>query len=230
MRTLQTWQTTLATALCFTSTLAVLGLLRHSGQDGAQRGPQERARTAAHEGARTGVCDGSVDLDMVPPPRASLAGRLLVASPSLDDGYFAGTVIYLLADSDHGAIGVVLNRPRDHEEQQDIALWDGGPVGRARVFVLHDDLADADSTRIGDVAVAADPGAMLEEMFAGRGPPSRGKSARVFVGYAGWGAGQLDREIAQGAWRTAPADPRLLLSSDTATLTTSAYQQLAVIR
>lgn len=210
MRTQTSFAATLTTTLCLASTMAVLGLLHADAPS--------RACESGADGEREGV-----DL-----PRASLVGRLLVASPALDDPYFAGTVIYMLADDAHGAIGVVINRARDHVEHQDVALWDGGPVGRERVFVLHDDLTAARAVRIGDVAVESDP-AILDELFSGRGPPSRGGAARVFVGYAGWGPGQLDGEIAAGAWRTASAPAGLVLSSDPASITTSAYATLALI-
>jgi putative transcriptional regulator len=185
MRTLTALQTTLATALCLSSTLAVLMVLR----------AEERALPDS----------SAVEV------QSSLAGRLLVASPDLNDPYFAGTVIYMLAHDDNGALGVVLNRRRDHEEPQGVTLWDGGPVGRNRVFVLHDDVTARGSVQIDDVAVATDP-AILDELFAGRGPAH----ARVFVGYAGWGPGQLEGEIADGAWHTETVDARdrahLLLS------------------
>lgn len=196
MRTLQSY---LAITLCLTSTMAVLAVLRI---------PQQAPTSVARE------------------VEGSLAGKVLVASPDMDDPYFADTVIYMLADDASGSLGVVLNRARDHEEPG-VPVDDGGPVGRNRVFMLHDDLLDQDSVRIGDVAVAADT-ALLDELFDGRGRfADKGcdarTRARVFVGYAGWGPGQLDSEREHGAWMVRELSADVVLSRSHAMITSAAY-------
>lgn len=135
----------------------------------------------------------------------TLAGQVLVAAPGLRDPVFADTMIYLLADDAQGTLGVVLNRPRD--VRPDLVVWDGGPVGRDRVFVLHDDLADPRSVVVGSVAVATEP-SVLVDLLDGSGPTH----ARVFVGSAGWGPGQLARELEAGAWVVAEPGPGMVLS------------------
>jgi putative transcriptional regulator len=228
MRTLQSY---LAITLCLTSTMAVLAVLRSSTTAEPELSlvspsyPSEATGCAV--GADNWVADDRADrgrVDVI--ERASLAGRVLVASPDMNDPYFAGTVIYMLADDESGSFGVVLNRARDHEEPG-VTLNDGGPVGRDRVFMLHDDVLERGSVRIGDVAVAADS-ELLDEHFNGRGRfASRdGAKARVFVGYAGWGPGQLDSELLHGAWRVRDLSSRVLLSPNHSAITQAAYAGL----
>lgn len=215
MRTIQAYFTT---TLCLTSTMAVLVMLRASS---AAEMNEPALVTSTHVTYGDFGADGEPEEHQY--QRVSLAGRVLVAAPDMNDPYFSGTVIYMLADDDSGALGVVLNRVRDHEEPGPVTIWDGGPVGRDRVFVLHDDLGDEASVNIGGVAVAADP-AILDELFEQRGrfakaDADQGRNratARVFVGYAGWGPGQLDNELAHSAWRVTDLSPDLVLSQDRA--------------
>lgn len=124
-----------------------------------------------------------------------LTGDLLVAVPGLDDPYFADTVIYLLAHDESGALGVVLNQPRVVSDDR-FTIYEGGPVAMGRVLALHDQPNRGAEIEPG-VYVAAD-GYIVDEILHGQ---ARG---RVFLGYAGWGPGQLERELAEGAWRVAP--------------------------
>lgn len=127
---------------------------------------------------------------------ASLAGDVLFAAPALDDPYFGGTAIYLVAHDESGALGVVLNRPRDLGGNE-APIFEGGPVGRDRVVVLHDDAARGVEVEPG-IYAAADP-SIIEAVIHG---DTLGK---VFVGYAGWGPGQLERELSEGAWLVSDA-------------------------
>jgi putative AlgH/UPF0301 family transcriptional regulator len=123
----------------------------------------------------------------------SLAGAMLVAAPDLDDPYFNGARIYLLLHDSEGAVGVVLNRSHGHA-----GVSEGGPVGRDQVIVLVDEhAAPRGSLRVGSgVSVLTEPEHLDDEIVLAH--------ARVFVGYAGWGPGQLEGEIARGAWRIEP--------------------------
>lgn len=185
----------LTTVLCTSSTILVGGFLA---------GPQDTCAEAWHGGdgeAERHDGDGVFTYGLDP----SLAGQVLIAAPHLHDPYFAGTMIYLLADDEGGSLGVVLNRPH-HALKPGLTIWDGGPVGRDRVFVLHDDLDDPRSVVVNGVAVAADP-AVLNDVLDDMGA----LHARIFVGYAGWAPGQLDQELAGGAWIVAePADGMVL--------------------
>jgi putative transcriptional regulator len=156
--------------------------------------PPDGAAVVADEGA-----DG--ELERAP---ASLAGDLLVAAPDLQDPYFAGTTIYLLAHDDSGAVGLVLNRPRDTGERH-LPLFDGGPVGHGTVVALVSDASRGIEVEPGVYASADLP--ILDSVLHGS------TLGRVFIGYAGWGPGQLERELAGGAWQVAPASPEDVLGA-----------------
>lgn len=122
----------------------------------------------------------------------SLAGRLLVATPLIGDGIFDRSVVALLAHSDEGAFGVVLNRPTATPAVELLDGWgpraaapavvfDGGPVGPDRVIGMAGD---------GPVDLHADPA------DANGGPDE----LRLFVGSAGWSPGQLESELGERAW------------------------------
>jgi putative transcriptional regulator len=153
---------------------------------------------------------------------ASLKNQLLIAMPSLEDPNFARTVTYICEHGEHGAMGIVINRPTDlrladvlkHMEisggmgeagEQTVFL--GGPVEEERGFVLHTESRDWDSTlQIEDGIGITTSRDILEAMARGEGP---GKTL-VALGYAGWGAGQLEQEIQQNAWLSGPVDRAIL--------------------
>src|SRR5580704_6665976 len=136
----------------------------------------------------------------------SLAGRLLVAAPALQDPNFIRTVVLVGVHNDEGAMGVVLNRPSDVTVGEAVpsleeaaggleTVFVGGPVQRTSIVLLAEfDEPDAAGLlvvgRIGFPATDAEPDALA-------GTVAR---ARVFAGYAGWGAGQLDAELDGGDW------------------------------
>jgi putative transcriptional regulator len=137
------------------------------------------------------------------------AGRLLVANPLLPDPNFDRTVILLLAYTEEGALGLVLNRPSDTDLGAPLPRWEqlaaspavvfvGGPVQHQEVICLARTSAPGDTpggwrpvtSEVGTLDLDLDPdsiGSAFEEV-------------RVFAGYAGWGSGQLEDEIAAGAW------------------------------
>ncbi|MGA8218514.1 MAG: YqgE/AlgH family protein [Solirubrobacterales bacterium] len=137
----------------------------------------------------------------------SLNGRLLIASPSMPD-YFNRTVILMVEHSEEGAFGLVLNRPSETtvgESSPELAeligdehvLHIGGPVQPNAVTAIGDHLDPAGATKliVGTVGMVD-----LEN------PPELSRM-RVFAGYAGWGAGQLEGELEQEAWIIEGAHP-----------------------
>jgi putative transcriptional regulator len=132
----------------------------------------------------------------------TVTGRLIVASPSLVDPNFARTIVVVCEHDDDGAIGVVLNRATsepvdahlphlaDHVTSPPV-VFVGGPVQPEVAVALAE---GTDAPFLGGVGLA-DP----EVEPAGR--------VRVFSGYAGWGPGQLDAELEEGAWAVVDADP-----------------------
>lgn len=152
----------------------------------------------------------------------SLAGQLLVAMPTMQDPRFARSVICLCAHSPDGAMGLVLNRavPRLSFDgllrqlgvepvppQREIRLVAGGPVEEGRGFVLHSAewTAEGSLPVEGGWALTANVD-ILKAIAAGGGP----RHCVLALGYAGWGPGQLDAEIAENAWLIAPPDEALL--------------------
>ncbi len=171
---------------------------------------------------------------------ARLTGQLLIAMPAMDDPRFAQAVIYVCAHTEDGAMGLVLNRPLANQTFEDLlrqlevspapptrtlALCDGGPMDAARGFVLH----TADWTGNGslqvDQAVALTASLdVLKAVAAGEGP----RAALLALGYASWGAGQLDEEIAANVWLSAPAPLDLVFDQDYPTKWRRAFASLRV--
>jgi putative transcriptional regulator len=137
----------------------------------------------------------------------SLSGQLLIASPSMAD-YFRRTVVLVIEHTPEGAFGLVLNRPSETtlgEAVPDLAdligdehvLHIGGPVQSNAVTAIgeHSEPEAATKLIVGTVGMVD-----LDQ------PPELGK-LRVFAGYAGWAAGQLDGELEAEAWIVEPAEP-----------------------
>lgn len=144
-------------------------------------------------------------------------GRLLLATPPLDDPNFDRTVIYVLEHHDEGALGVVLNRPSGEELGEPLEVWvplqsdpseifSGGPVEPDALIALartEHPLAEEEehlaplNPDIASADLAADPTLLVDTISA----------LRVFRGYAGWGPGQLEGEIDAGAWLILDAEP-----------------------
>lgn len=141
----------------------------------------------------------------------SLRGHLLVAGPALDDPSFRRTVVLVGEHGDEGAMGVVLNRVSDVTVEEavppmalltarDELVYLGGPVQPQAVVVLAD-FADPSQA---EVMVVDNVGFLPGEVDA-VDDLGELRSVRVFAGYAGWGPGQLEGELAEGAWVILPA-------------------------
>jgi putative transcriptional regulator len=148
----------------------------------------------------------------------STKGRLLVATPDLGDPNFSRTVVLMLEHDEDGAIGVVLNRPSETDVAELFPDWRstvadpsvafvGGPVSPDSVIALaRGDLAEPTDgwapvlDTLGTVDLAREPDALAVDV----------REVRVFAGYAGWSAGQLEGELALGGWfvlDSVPEDP-----------------------
>ena len=159
---------------------------------------------------------------MTPELASDLTNHFLLAMPGMGDPNFDGSVVFVAEHNDKGALGLVINRPMDIDlgtlfERIDLRLehkvrrlepvFYGGPVQTDRGFVLHRPVGAWGAT----VAVGGDVGLtssrdVLEAYAAGEGPDR----LIVTLGYAGWGPGQLEDEIARNAWLTTQADLRVL--------------------
>lgn len=144
----------------------------------------------------------------------SFRGRLLVATPLLSDGIFDRTVVLLLEHGAEGALGVVLNRPSDLELSDSLPGWSEVAVEPAVVFV-GGPVAAGGALCLGRAGGGGAPG--WEPVVGRVGIVDLNLPAwevvpdldavRVFSGYAGWGEGQLEQEVAAGAWLVVDGEP-----------------------
>ena len=165
-----------------------------------------------------------------------LDGQLLVAMPGMMDERFARAVIFICAHSAEGAMGIILNRPAANVTMPDLLVQleivpeverirlpqkvgnmqvlMGGPVETSRGFVLH-----SPDFHLSQSTLPIDDGAfgicltatidILRAIAAGRGP----ENAVLALGYAGWGAGQLEMELQANGWLNTPADAELVFNT-----------------
>jgi putative transcriptional regulator len=151
-----------------------------------------------------------------------LTNQFLIAMPSLVEANFAQTVTFIWEHNEDGALGIVINRPlrmrlADVFEQLQMPtasgvtghqpVMQGGPVQTDRGFVVHHVGGTWEHTKqiSSRIQITTSPD-ILSAMAQGAGP----STALVALGYAGWGPGQLESEIAQNAWLTAPFDESIL--------------------
>jgi putative transcriptional regulator len=170
-----------------------------------------------------------------------LAGKLLVAMPSMDDPRFAKSVIFLCSHSSERAMGLIINKPATHItfpellgqlniepilRNSTVPIQVGGPVETGRGFVLHSsDYFMSDST----LKVAPEIGLtatldVLRAIATGKGPAR----AILALGYAGWGPGQLESEILANGWLHVEPDTDLLFDQDLDTKWARAIGKLGV--
>lgn len=156
-----------------------------------------------------------------------LTGKLLIAMPGIGDPRFETAVVFLCAHSDEGAMGLMINKTSaeiavsDVLDQLDIhptphmralPVHFGGPVEMGRGFVLHSPDYDADHASMevdGRFAMTASRD-ILADMAQGGGPVER----LLCLGYAGWGPGQLEAELADNGWLICEADPEIVFARE----------------
>jgi putative transcriptional regulator len=161
----------------------------------------------------------------MPSDSMELRHQLLIAMPAMADPNFSGSVVYICDHSDRGALGLVINRPTDLllatlfdriDLKLEIAPWKdtpvffGGPVQTERGFVLHLATSAYSSTLpvTSEISLTTSKD-VLEAVAQGSGP----QKMLVTLGYSGWGAGQLEGEIAANAWLTVAANPQILFDT-----------------
>lgn len=155
-----------------------------------------------------------------------LAGNLLLATPSLKDPNFRESVVLVCSHDENGSMGLIINRLRDltlldvlndlhiltseqpqHAELLRQPVFEGGPVDEFRGFILHDAWHIYDSTmQVSDELHLTASRDVLEHLAAGDGP----EHFMMMLGYAGWGPGQLEAELAENDWLIAPASHRII--------------------
>jgi putative transcriptional regulator len=170
-----------------------------------------------------------------------LTGQLLVAMPGMGDPRFDHSVIYICTHGADGAMGLVINRPApklkladvldrlskvEFDDMSELGVHIGGPVETGRGFVLH----SAEYRSVLQTLDVADGFAMtatldiLEDIALGKGP----EKALLMLGYAGWGADQLEDEIAQNGWLTCDATLEIVFDLEDAAKWAAALSSLGI--
>ncbi|WP_292228477.1 YqgE/AlgH family protein [Brevundimonas sp.] len=173
---------------------------------------------------------------------SSLTGRLLVAMPGISDPRFEHAVILICAHGSDHAMGLRIDRPVDGVDLKTVldkldapapveavgrAVLIGGPVDRERGFVLHTDdwMIGDDSLPFGDGLAMTGTREALTAMTDDVSGPRR---STLLLGYAGWGEGQLEDELAENVWLTAEADLDIIFDTNHDTKWTRALAQMGV--
>jgi Putative transcriptional regulator len=159
---------------------------------------------------------------------AFLTGKMLIAMPGIGDPRFERALVLICAHDEGHAMGIAVNRPVEGltlpdllsrlevktsvELPPDLVLL-GGPVDRERGFVVH-----TDDYMAGDHSLSVTAGVALtatrEVLEAMAGADRHPRRALLALGYAGWGAGQLEHEIRENVWLTCEADEELIFGGD----------------
>jgi putative transcriptional regulator len=171
----------------------------------------------------------------------SLQNYLLIASPTMEDPYFARTVTYICEHNEHGAMGLVINQPVGmklkelvaqvddkakviDEKAQDIILA-GGPVSQDRGFILH-------TTQPGwTSSLTMTPEVMVttsKDIISSLGNNDAPEKSLIMLGYAGWTAGQLEEEIQTSSWLMVEADTEILFDTPIHKKWETAVQRLGI--
>lgn len=174
------------------------------------------------------------------PDEFSLSGQLLIAMPNMLDPGFAGSVVYLCEHNSKGAMGLIINRPTDLAIEallekinvpvegfltDHFPVMMGGPVASERGFVLHTQPLNWNSSlKVNKDISLTTSRDILEAVARGDAP---GKWL-ITLGYAGWGEGQLEEELAQNAWLTVPANQEILFDTPLHERFASAYAMLGI--
>lgn len=149
----------------------------------------------------------------------SLTGKLMVATPGMDDPNFEHTVILMVEHHEQGALGLVLNRPTTTRIDEvwgqisdlpctlDQALLRGGPCP-GPLMLLHDRTEHA-QVRVCEGVCFSTEQPLVEEVLSEQAGP-----IRFFLGYAGWGPGQLESELSQGTWLVTRASAQVVFDPD----------------
>lgn len=174
----------------------------------------------------------------------SLTNHLLIAMPNLDDAFFEKSVVYICEHNEHGALGLMLSTELEADYQElfthlklPIAtnntknanlsrkLLAGGPVTPERGFILHQPIGNWDSTlTITDHLALSTSEDILNAIAQDKGPAQ----TRIALGYAGWDAGQLEKELETNSWLYVEANSKMLFETPADKLWDNAAQLLGI--
>ena len=170
-----------------------------------------------------------------------LNNQFLIAMPGLLDPHFFHTVTYLCQHNQEGALGIVINRPAsmklmeifeqmgiktDLEHIANTPVFAGGPVQQERGFVIHSPCQQQwdSSIATSDNIILTSSRDVLEAIAKGEGP----QHFLIALGYAGWGSGQLEKEIVENAWLNTPCGEAILFETPINQRWNAAASQLGI--
>ena len=172
--------------------------------------------------------------------RDTYTGKFLLAMPGMGDPRFEKSVIYICSHTSEGAMGLMINHPASTldfpqllnelkipapDNISDVPVYLGGPVEQGRGFVLHSADYAQDTTMVVSETVALTATVdILKALSKGEGP----KNHLLVLGYAGWGAGQLEQEMQENAWHMSNADDEIIFHTPDESKWTLAMAQLGV--
>jgi len=178
---------------------------------------------------------------MADPAPMRLTGRLLIATPEMGDPRFSNAVIYICSHDESGTMGIMINKGREGRMlsdmlenigiEGDVRVADapvllGGPVDIDRGFVLHsaDYFKTETSLKLSDTLHLTSTKDILEALVNDEAP----EKAMLAVGYSGWGAGQIEKELQENAWIVADGDEALIFDTNLDDKWTKALASLGI--
>jgi len=159
----------------------------------------------------------------------NLSNHFLVAMPGMKDPFFHRSVIYICEHNEEGAMGLIVNAPIDitvggmlervdvdsvhpqiHKESLEMPVLNGGPVSEDRGFILHEpkDSYQSSIQMTDQISVTTS-----KDILSVLGTEAEPRSYVVALGYSGWTAGQLEKELAENSWLTVEADPEVIFDT-----------------
>ncbi|MEA3287814.1 MAG: YqgE/AlgH family protein [Candidatus Marinimicrobia bacterium] len=170
-----------------------------------------------------------------------MKGHILIAMPHLTDPYFGRSLVLICEHDDQGAMGLIINKSFEDESVKDIfqtlivndnainevisPIYFGGPVDLERGFLLHGaDFLTDETMQINNTFSLTSNSNIIEAIKAGHGP----QQFKLMLGYAGWGTGQLEREIENGDWLFQEVTPDFIFSGNEAEKWHSAMQSFGI--
>ncbi len=142
-----------------------------------------------------------------------MEGHILVAMPHLTDPYFGRSLVFICEHDEHGAMGLIVNKSFEDRVVKEVfptliindeainevisPMYFGGPVSLEQGFILHSsDYVNSDTLQVTEEFSLTSNSAVIDAIQDGKGP----RYFKMMLGYAGWGPGQLEREIENGDW------------------------------
>lgn len=172
---------------------------------------------------------------------ASMKGHILISMPHMKDPYFNRSLVFICEHDEQGAMGLIFNKSFEDEAVKQIfptlivndtaisevidTMYFGGPVDLERAFLLHSaDYKGTQTVKVDETFALTSDAEILEAIKAGEGP----RHFRMMLGYAGWGDGQLEREIENGDWLFQETTENFIFSGEDQDKWSSAAQSFGI--